>query len=198
MEQVEWVVAGTEDIGGHRPQVLGTPRAAEAGVEFDGAGDGLVVDALPLAGWEQFTLEVVFRPAVGGLEEQRFVHLQEDGSPYRVLVETRLRGDRWFLDTYIHTERADCTLYAEAFPHPVGPWYHAALCCDGDRMRHYVNGQPELEGAADFSPLGSGKTSLGVRLNQVCWYKGAIARLRFSHGVLAPEAFLAAGKEAGP
>ena len=195
MLQVSWDFTELEAVGGLLVKVLGRPRVGVGPwgpcLEFDGAGDGLYIPHVPLAGWDAFTAEVVFRPDAGGLPEQRFVHLQSSGSDGRMLFETRLDSDgQWFLDTYLKTERTDCTLYAEGHRHPLGPWYHAALVCDGRRLRHYVDGRLELEEAVDFTPLGPGETSVGMRHNQVCWFKGGLARLRFSRGVLEPEQFI--------
>jgi len=50
---------------------------------------------------------------------------------------------------------------------------------DGKVLRHFINGEKEMEGPVDFPPSASGKMSLGVRLNRVYWYKGAIGEVRF-------------------
>jgi hypothetical protein len=133
---------------------------------------------------------VVFRPASGGPKEQRFFHLQEQGSENRVLFETRLPDDgQWFLDTYVKAASGDCTLFAETHRHKLDVWHHAALVVDGETMRHYVDGKLELAMPLKFTPIAAGQTSLGVRFNKVHWYKGAIARARFSPSVLKPGEF---------
>jgi hypothetical protein len=55
-----------------------------------------------------------------------------------------------------------------------------------------VNGQLELSKEIQFEIQGPGRTSLGVRLNKVNWFKGAIRTARFTPGALTPEEFLAA------
>ena len=54
-------------------------------------------------------------------------------------------------------------------------------------MAHFVEGIKESEGAIEFGPTGERRTSVGVRLNQVFWFKGGIAEVRFHpralHGV---------------
>jgi hypothetical protein len=123
----------------------------------------------------------VFRPDADGPAEQRFLHLQEDGSPSRFLIETRVRpGGRWHLDTYVETEVGNCTLIDPKNAHPTGAWYSAALSFDGKTMRHYVNGREELAGSLTFRPLKPGRTSIGMRLNRVFWFKGAIRTIRFT------------------
>ena len=57
-------------------------------------------------------------------------------------------------------------------------------------MRHYVNGKLELSRDVTFEAQTEGRTSLGVRMNKVHWYKGAIRKIRFTTAVLEPEAFL--------
>lgn len=193
MKQTTWELA--DNLGGHATRVLGTPRLVDTpegrAMEFDGQQDGIIVDRNPLAGMERFTLEVIFRPDAGGLKEQRFVHLQEAGGENRILIETRLTGDnRWFLDTFIRSGEANQTLYAEKFLHLVGEWYQAALVFDGREMRHYVNGVQELSALIQYQPMKPGQISLGVRLNRVFWFKGAIRTVRFTQDALAPADFL--------
>ena len=130
-------------------------------------------------------------PIHAGAKEQRFVHFQEEGSDNRLLFEIRLTDDdRWFLDTFIKSGAGNYTLLAEKSLHPIGPWYHAAVVMDGKAMRHYVNGDEELSSPISFSPQKEGQTSIGVRLNRVSWYKGAVQRVRITPRVLTPQEFL--------
>jgi hypothetical protein len=189
--RIEWNIDNLSSIGGQRTTIVGAPRAVDRAVEFDGNQDALLVDVHPLAGAARFSAEVIFRPDPGGSEEQRFLHLQESASSDRVLFETRLTDDgRWFLDTYIKTDGQGHTLYAHEFTHPLGAWYHAALVVDGETMRHYVNGELELSRKIEFRPPGPGRTSIGARINEVHWFRGAIRQARFTTGVLSPDEFL--------
>jgi Concanavalin A-like lectin/glucanases superfamily len=195
MKQTIWDLNTVGNFGGYPTQVLGTPRLIETpqgkAMEFDGQQDGIIVEANPLAETERFTLEVIFRPDAGGPKEQRFVHLQEAGGENRILIETRLTSDnRWFLDTFIRSGETNQTLYAEKFLHAVGEWYQAALVFDGREMRHYVNGIQEMSALIQYQPMNPGQISLGVRLNRVFWFKGAIRKVRFTHDALAPADFL--------
>jgi hypothetical protein len=195
MTHTTWPIDSLDRIGGYPAQVLGSPKPVTAPVggalEFDGAGDALIVPVHPLAGASEFTVEIIFRPDPGGLQEQRFLHLQEDGSESRILIETRLiPGDRWFLDTFIRSGDDGHTLYAEGHPHPLGRWYHAALVCAGGQMNHYVDGRSEIGRPVSFQPQGAGKTSIGVRINRICWFRGAIATARFTPRALSVDEFL--------
>jgi len=195
MKQTTWELNTTDNLGGYATQVLGAPRLTESPqgkvMEFDGQQDGIIIDTNPLAEMERFTLEVIFRPDTGGPKEQRFVHLQEASGENRILIETRLTSDnRWFLDTFIRSGETNQTLYAEKFLHSVGEWYQAALVFDGREMRHYVNGVQEMAALIQYQPMKPGQISLGVRLNRVFWFKGAIRKVRFTHDALAPADFL--------
>lgn len=190
-----WTLDQLDLIGGHQPIVVGAPRLIESprgqAIQFDGQADGLFVDANPLTGLTQFTAEVIFQPAADGPKEQRFVHFQETGTDNRLLFEIRLlAGNQWFLDTFIKSGDGNYTQLAEKFPHPIGPWYHAAVVMDGKAMRHYVNGAEELSTPIAFKPHGPGQTSIGVRFNKVSWYKGAVRQIRVTPQALLPHDFL--------
>jgi hypothetical protein len=180
-------------LGGHATTVRGNPRVIDTpkgkAIEFDGEDDALFLDVHPLAGAETFTWEVIFRPDRGGKPEQRFFHLQENGSDTRLLFETRLVGDNWYLDSFANSGESKA-LMAKDKLHRLGEWYAAAMVYDGKEFRNYVNG--ELEGAAivKLKPQGSGRTSAGVRINLVDYFKGAILRSRFTRRALTPSEFL--------
>src|SRR5262249_45823636 len=146
-----------KEICGSALIISGQPQLINAGtakaIAFDGKGDGLLVSRNPLAGAGAFTVEGIFRPEPGGTFEQRWVHVQEDGSENPVLLEIRQSGDEWFLDTFINSGAHKLTLYSEKFKHPVGRWYHVALVFDGLTMRDYVDGQEEMSGPLTISPL---------------------------------------------
>lgn len=186
---VIWRVDNPAAIGGHAvTELLGAPRAVEGALEFAGVADGLFVDVVPIAGWREFTVEVLFRPDDGGLEAQRFVHLQDAGGA-RLLFETRLDGrGRWWLDTFLWspaTPGRGRALIDANRTHPTGRWHWVALRYDGRRMTSFVDGAQELEAEYAFGPLGAGRTSLGVRQNRVYWFKGGIRELRFHPRALA-------------
>lgn len=191
---VEWDFTRLDIVGRHKTTLVGSPRLKEPlqekAVEFDGRS-GIFLNVNPLAGVKQFTAEVVFQPYADGAKAQRFLHFQEEGSENRLLFEIRLTGDnRWFLDTFIKSGEGNYTLYAEKSSHAIGPWYHAAVVMDGKTMRHFVNGVEELSTPITFSPQKDGRSSIGVRINQASWYKGAVKRIRITPGVLPPEKFL--------
>jgi concanavalin A-like lectin/glucanase superfamily protein len=188
---VVWTLDTTESIGGHRPRILGAPQIASAATGgpallFNGKNDGLILPTNPLRGFSKFTIEILFRPDPNGAPAQRFVHIQDDRDS-RVMIETRLIGKQsWSLDTYLHSGDIGLPLLDRAKRHPTGQWAWVALVYDGKTMSDYVNGVKELAGPVDFAPMSDGRMSLGVRLNQVYWFKGSIKEIRFSPAPLNP------------
>jgi hypothetical protein len=198
-----WTPDGGDAFDATAAQLLGEPKPEPSPygtvLRFDGVGDGLVLDQNPIAGMSQFTVQALFRPdAIGTPEapsEQRFVHFEEGSSTTpqsrRLLIETRVVGERWFLDTFLRGASESKALIDPEKKHPVGRWYWVALTYADGKMRHYVDRRLELEGDVQFEPLGSGRASLGVRLNRVSWFKGCLRELRVTPAVL-PAAELAA------
>jgi hypothetical protein len=196
--QEVWRLDNLESIAGHRVSVEGNPvvinTPAGKAIEFDGVDDGIFLDDNPLAGWSTFTVEVVFSPYPGGAPEQRYFHMQENRSDARVMFETRLVDDNlWFLDTFVKSGEQSIPLYAIDHQHEIGSWYHAAIVVNENSFSHFVNGQLELSEPIEYQAQQAGTTSLGVRLNKVHWFKGAIRTVRFTPRALAPEEFLTAG-----
>lgn len=196
-DDVVWRLDNLERIGGHPITVEGDPKVIDTAngkaIEFDGFDDGIFFDVHPLAGMSTFTVEVIFKPYSDGAAEQRFFHMQEDPSEERVMFETRLVDNQmWFLDTFVFSGDQKIPLYAIDYKHPVDVWYHAAIVVDGESFKHYVNGELELSEEIQFEPQNSGRTSLGVRINKVNWYKGAIRTARFTSRALGPADFLSA------
>jgi lysophospholipase L1-like esterase len=191
---VAWDISSLKKIGGQPATTIGDPQAIKTAngeaILFDGKDDGLVVNVNPLAGATTFTLEAVFRPDSGGTTEQRWFHVQESANDNRILLEIRLTGDEWFLDSFIKSGEEKRTLYSENFKHKTGEWYHVALVYDGVTMRHFVDGREELSGPLAIQPLGSGSTSIGVRMNRVFWFKGAVRKALFTPRALSPQEFM--------
>jgi len=185
---VVWKPDQSSPIAGRPSEIVGAPQIKGEGgarcVHFDGVRDGVVVPTNPLAGLEQFTIEVRFRPEAGGPEAQRFLHLQDEGGS-RVLMEIRLTPQgQWALDTFMLSGPASLPLLDRAKLHPAGEWHWVALRYDARRMTSFVDGRKELEGAVAFPPMKPGQTSLGVRLNRVFWFKGDIGEVRFTPAAL--------------
>lgn len=189
-KSIVWKIDNLKKISGNFVEVLGNPQIIKTekgkAILFDGAKDGILIDANPIQGWREFTIEATFRPDAGGAAEQRWFHIEDmENTESRALLETRLVGDEWFVDTFIKSGENRLPLFAENFKHPLGKWYTVALVFNGKEMRHYVNGTLEMSGALTINPLGTGKTSIGVRMNKVYWFKGAIRETRFTNRALS-------------
>jgi len=187
-EPTVWRLDQTAQIGGHVTEVLGAPRVTDGATFFNGASDGLLVPANPLAGCAHFTVEVLFRPASDGPAEQRFLHVQ-DGPGTRALMETRVSGGTWALDTFLSHPATGTrlALLDQTKRHPADRWTWVALVYDGRRMTHYIDGVKELEGEIAFPAMAAGRVSLGVRQNKVYWFKGGIREVRWHSTALNAE-----------
>jgi hypothetical protein len=199
LESTLWVFDRLDRIGGHPTTILGEPRIIDSpmgkAIEFDGVDDAIFVGNHPLAGAETFTWEAIFRPD-GGAREQRWFHLSETDAgtgadtDNRMLFEIRVSGDQWYLDSFIHSGKESRTLMNRTALHPLGAWYHVASVYDGKEFRNYVNGVQEGSAEARLAPHGPGRSSIGVRINKVYYFKGAVRLARFTREALPTSAFL--------
>jgi hypothetical protein len=191
---VVWNIDNLQRIGGLPTSIVGAPlvieTAAGKALQFDGRDDALFVEKHPLAGLPAFTVEVIFRPDSGGDSAQRLFHMQEDGSNGKVLFETRLFGDSFVADVFVESRAGEVALYAPEKKHPLNAWYNVTAVIDGKTARHYVNGVEEMSVNLGFTPQGPGRTSIGVRINRLYYFKGAIRQARFTPRALAPAEFL--------
>ncbi|MCI3953579.1 MAG: hypothetical protein K0R53_3079 [Burkholderiales bacterium] len=188
-----WQLEQPGSIGGFTPEVLGSPKSrtvdGRKAVCFDGVADGLLIATNPIAGWPQYTVEVLMRPDGDGPLEQRYLHIQDD-QERRLLLETRVTPQKsWALDTFLHeSPEHKLTQLDMNLLQPTDRWYWTSLVYDGKAMSQYVDGVKLLEGPVAVSPMIQGRISLGVRQNRVSWFKGCIAEVRFSSsaGVVRP------------
>lgn len=197
-----WRFDNLDRIGGHAVTVLGHPRLIDTpagkAVQFNGVDDALFIDDHPLAGAQTFTWEVIFRPDTGGAPEQRFFHLQErdpatgKDTNGRMLFEIRVIGNRWCLDSFLGSDDASHsrTLIDRTKLHSLDAWHHAAAVYDGREFRNYVDGVEQEASAVPFNPQQPGHSSVGVRINKVYYFKGAIFEARMTRGALPPADFL--------
>src|SRR5581483_8796008 len=165
-------------IGGFEPTRLGHPQVVDGAVEFNGVDDAIFLDTHPLAGAATFTWEAIFRPDAGGAAEQRFFHLQERDTENRLLFEIRVIGDQWCLDSYAESPSGSKALMDRAKLHPLGKWHAVAAVYDGREFRNYVDGVLQGSGPLHLAPQGAGHTSIGVRINKVNYFKGAVMEAR--------------------
>lgn len=161
---------------------------------FDGHADRVVLQQNPLAGADEFTLEVVLRPrdVYPQSPEPRFLHIEAASNPDRRLtMELRLTAQhQWYLDAFIKSDDDKLTLIDATRVHAVGQWAHVAVTYRAGTFTTYVDGKPELQGAVRYQPIpDDARTSIGARLNRVHWFAGDIATVRVTHAALAPSSF---------
>jgi hypothetical protein len=197
-DQELWVFDRLDQIGGHPVTVIGHPRVIDTpagkAIEFNGVDDGLFLDAHPLAGATAHTWEAIFRPD-GGNAEQRWFHLEESpatglDSNNRMLFEIRVVDGKWCLDAFNKSATGQKALLNRQHLYELGQWHHVAAVYDGREFRSYVDGVLDGSAQIEFAPQGPGKTAVGVRMNKLYYFKGAVRTARFTRRALAPTEFL--------
>lgn len=195
-----WRFDRTDMIGGHPTQILGHPQVIDSpygkAVQFGGNGDALIVPEHPLAGATASTWEVIFRPDGDGAEAQRFFHLASQDPATgadldsRMLFEIRIVNGQWCLDSYAGNTGQQITLLNCKALHPMDQWYRVTAVWDGKVMRNYVGDELQGEGPLVMEAEGPGRSSIGMRLNKVFPFKGAVFEARMVPRALKPEEFL--------
>ncbi|WP_205500026.1 LamG domain-containing protein [Rufibacter psychrotolerans] len=196
---VQWPLESLTSVGGHPTQVLGNPKVVQGqggaqAVAFDGQADGLLVDHNPIAGAEEFSIEVVFKPnaAWPANVEQRFLHIEDLGTGQRrLLFELRLNNrNQWYADFFLRTENKALTLIDSTKTHPVGEWATMTLTYKDKQLKGYVNGKLELSGEIEYLPIpASAKTSIGTRMDKRSWFNGQIQSIRVWKTALQPKKY---------
>ena len=198
MQTIIWTFDRLSDIGGHPTSIEGAPTlidtAAGKAVLFDGANDVMFVSNHPLANAATFTIEAVFR-LDGGAFEQRWLHLAEadpvhgDAQSPRTLFEVRVVETGWYLDAFTTGPGYNKALVVPEQTFPVGRWYAVQQTFDGKIYRAYVNGALQAEADLDYKPQGAGRTAIGMRINKVTPFKGAVLNARFTPRALQSNEF---------
>lgn len=188
---VDWRVADLPSID----SIKGAPTLFDTklgkAVHFNGETDGYFLGENPLQGMEELTVEVIFRQAGDAAFEQRFLHMGTVRGA-RILFETRVNPDAtWYLDTFIRLDKdTDLVLIDPEQTHPADRWYNLAMVVADGKATSYVDGVEQLTGEIPYREIVEGITSVGVRQNQVCWFKGDMYRIRITPKALTPEEFL--------
>lgn len=182
-QKTEWLMANllrekssNLTISG-KPQLINSPYG-EA-VSFNGIEDAFFLNELPLNSLQEFTVEMIFNPDVTGLFEQRILHIGESKAD-RMLLEIRAINPNWYFDGYACSGTNKKALIDEKLLHPLGKWYHVAFVVTPNSLITYVNGKQELQESFSFLPIKTGQTSIGVRMNKLNWFKGAIYKIRIT------------------
>lgn len=206
--QEVWRLDNLSRIGDRPVTVEGQPRVIRwrggSAIAFDGQHDSLFVKGRPLVGTPRFTIEALIR-VDGGEFEQKFLHLAEtdpatgfDVRPagddhdanHRIMFELRAVNDGFYIDGFIKSAAATTGIAIPEKVHAYGQWHTVAQTFDGTRYRTYVDGVLQGETVTGFAPQGPGNVRIGARMNQTNYFKGAIARIRFTNRALRPAEFM--------
>lgn len=95
-----------------------------------------------------------------------------------------------YFDGFVASKGVKLALATEELLHPLGQWYHVAFVVTPNSLTTYVKGKQELHKEYVFHPIEQGQTSIGVRMNKVTWFKGAIYKIQISPEALKPNQFL--------
>jgi hypothetical protein len=188
-----WTFDRLDRLGGHATTVLGDPRVVQTPV---GAADRIRWRRRCAPGRRASTgrrrdvyvgsdLPPRRRPAGTALVPPAGV-----GSDNRLLFEIRVIDHDWYFDSYGHSGDAQQALMNRELLHPLGAWYHVAAVYDGREFRNYVDGKQEGAAEIHFAPQRPGRSAIGVRINLVDYFKGAIHVARFTRRALPPSEFL--------
>ncbi|MEP6262210.1 MAG: LamG-like jellyroll fold domain-containing protein [Gillisia sp.] len=185
---VTWEIDSVDKIAGNPTEVSGAPLVITSEgkevVEFNGINDGLLIKSNPVEGWNNFLIEVDIKPYPGFPEnmEQRFLHIQDpENENRRILIELRLNEtNEWYGDWFIKTENENLTLVDPTQTHPLNKWATISLEYKNGEVTGLVNGEIQAQGHIKYLSPGPGAhTSIGTRMDQRSWYKGAIKEVRF-------------------
>jgi hypothetical protein len=192
---VTWRLSSVANIAGQKVTVQGNPqeiKGSQSAIAFDGVDDGLLVHANPIAGAEEFTIEVQFKPnaAWPANVEQRFLHIEDLAlGQRRLLLELRLNNrNQWYADFFMRTENASLTLIDSTQTHLVGEWATMTMVYKDKKLQGYVNGRLELSGDIEYLPIpATAKTSIGTRMDQRSWFNGEIRSIKFWPKAITPK-----------
>lgn len=197
-EQVVWNFDRLDQIGGNSTEVVGHPHVVDTpagkAIEFNGVDDGIIVNKHPLAGAATYTYEAIFRPD-GGDAEQRWLNMNQNPAEgtqleNRMLFELRIVEGKWCLDAFNKSDSGQAALLFRNKLYSLGQWHHVAAVYDGKQVSSYIDG--ELQGSREvkLTPQGEGRTSVGMRIQKVFFFKGAVAKARFTRHPLQVSEFL--------
>lgn len=193
-----WVIADFLSQKSDSITISGSPQLVDSpfgkAVAFNGIDDGVFLNKMPLKKATSFTIEMIFKPSKNDAPfEQRILHIGEVFDD-RMLLEIRAKDNAWYFDGFVASENRKITLANEKIIHSLGQWYHVALVVKENNIITYVNGKQELKESFLFTPINTGKTSLGVRLNKRSWFKGSIYKVKITKKALQPDSFISIEK----
>jgi hypothetical protein len=107
-----------------------------------------------------------------------------------MLFEIRIVNGQWCLDSFAQTGDQNLALLNRQKLYPAGKWYRVTAVYDGTTLKNYVGDELQGQGPLRLAPQGPGHSSVGVRINLVNYFKGAIYESRFTRHALPVDEFL--------
>ncbi len=204
--RVIWDIDNLSSIGGFAVTAFGNPKviSTENGnaLEFNGsattapatnAGDRIQIKGNPLADANtEFTIEMLFQPYATETDfAPRVFHIcrPDSMSGPRVMTMEIRSTNTWTTDFYIKSVTGSGRMGTVSYP--TGKWMHMAMTCKNNVMNGYVNGVLDVTytGTAYTGLPATAEVSLGGRMNNVNYFKGAIRRMIFTPLALEPSQF---------
>ncbi|MFL1011647.1 LamG-like jellyroll fold domain-containing protein [Flavisericum labens] len=190
---VQWILPDFLGENSKALKISGNPQLTDSPygkvVYFDGEDDAFFLDLNPLESFNEFTIEMIFKPAIDGDFEQRIVHIGEVSGD-RMLLEIRAIDGLWYFDGFVASKENKKALIDSTLIHPLAKWYHVAFVVTPNSLSTYVNRKKELHETFKFQSIQTGKSSLGVRLNKRSWFKGSIYKVKITPKELRPNEFI--------
>ncbi|WP_434036483.1 LamG-like jellyroll fold domain-containing protein [Formosa sp. 4Alg 33] len=190
---IDWQVSKLMTTASEHVKISGHPKLIDSpygqAVYFDGIDSALFYDKAVLKNASSFTVEMIFNPDKTGEFEQRVLHIGEVSGD-RMLLEIRALDEEWYFDGFVKSGSHKRALIDETLTHPFGNWYHVAFVVTPNTLTTFVNGKQELTEAFTFKPIQTGRTSIGVRLNERSWFKGSIYRIKITPTIITPNQFI--------
>ncbi len=204
--QLIWTIDNLTLIEGNTVVTYGSPKviSTELGnaIEFNsnavtapvsGAGDRIQIKANPLGtSTGEFTIEMIFKPYPTSVDfAPRVLHIcRPDGmSGPRVMTMEIRSTSTWTTDFYIKSVTGSGVMGTTSYA--TGQWMHLAMTYKDGILKGYVNGNPDVSytGSKYTGLPSTAEVSLGGRMNNVNYFKGAIRKLIFTPVALDPAQF---------
>ena len=204
--QVVWNIDNLSSIGRYGVITFGNPKiittADGNALEFNGsaitapgtnAGDRIQITGNPLGTTNsEFTIEMIFKPYATTTDfAPRVFHIcrPDSMSGPRVMTMEIRSTSSWTSDFYIKSVTGSGKLGTTSYP--TNEWMHMAMTYKNAVMKGYVNGilDATQTGSIYTGLPATAEVSLGGRMNNINYFKGAIRKLIFTPIALDPSQF---------
>jgi hypothetical protein len=204
--QMVWSIDNLISIGGYAVTIYGNPKIITTdkgnALEFNAnavtapgtnAGDRIQIKGNPLGtGNSEFTIEMIFKPYATATDfAPRIFHIcrTDSMSGPRVMTMEIRSTNTWTTDLY--NKSVTGTGMMGTTHYPTDQWMHLAMTYKNRVMTGYVNGVLDITqtGTAYTGLPATAEVSLGGRMNNVNYFKGAIRKLIFTPIALDPSQF---------